>query len=581
MPFPVIVTVLNTGDMRSDSAFATIILPPDLSFADATESSIKHLQYPQLFPQQSSSVQWMVKHSPTTVEKHYTIQVWVRAANADSSLCEAEVIIPPLAWPILSPRDYMPDFLHFDDAADSYIPNPFTVRLTCVNNGNASAYDVTGTIKLPLHTEFDPPDQPATKQFYPLEMKKWNVGDPVPEVTWTVRWVPRLRWDAQPEFSCTVTGRNSDGARLDSTEIRGMVRVPGLMPLFTCWHEIPDSLGLNAEETDVEPNPFTVKWTVKNASKQVGKITRVYISFPPDGLTLSPMSPNPMNQSLNLTLDKGESHTFEWIIDVTNRITRRNVLLQMTALDDEGNPISCEDWLPIANLKTALFDSCLGSSAKVLRFVPSENGYDPRQFVISAKLRNGGGANLNDVMAELEWTDGSGLDLIEFDPTFPDNTNPKVRSVLFPRQSVEFEWGFRLKNNNTTGVTQHLAFNLEFGSQETPYHSGCELAVEIEPTNLTAINDPSSPTNCILFPNHPNPFTGETTIRFSLSQAAPVTLVITDVLGREVRHLLKHELRSSGMHTVRFDAGALRPGIYFSRLTAGTAVLMGRMLLLR
>ena len=130
--------------------------------------------------------------------------------------------------------------------------------------------------------------------------------------------------------------------------------LPGVIIVFFGLGAGVTSLALNATETDVEPNPFTVRYTVTNRSKQVGKITRIYISFPPDGLTLSPTSPNPINQTLNLTLDKDQSQTFEWIIDVANRITRRNVLIQVTAIDDEGNPVQCEDWLPIANLKTAL-----------------------------------------------------------------------------------------------------------------------------------------------------------------------------------------------------------------------------------
>jgi hypothetical protein len=127
-----------------------------------------------------------------------------------------------------------------------------------------------------------------------------------------------------PEIRFTVTGKNFMPCKLDSTEVRCAIPMPGLLPLFACDIVMPDSLGLNATETDVEPNPFTVRYTVTNKSKQLGRITRIYISFPPDGLSLDPTSPNPMNQTLSLDLDKDESRTFEWIIDVQNRITRRN-----------------------------------------------------------------------------------------------------------------------------------------------------------------------------------------------------------------------------------------------------------------
>ena len=484
MPFPVTVTVTNEGGMRTDSVFATIIVPPDLSLAgaDAPDNNTKRLLPSLLFPQQSGSVQWMVKHPPTTTEQQYVIQVWVKTANADSSLCEAVVTIPPLESPILAPRCYVPDSLSFDDNLDSYVPNPFQVRLTCVNNGNTVATNVTGTMILPPDVELVDPAEPLTKSFNPSTMPKWNIGDPVPELTWNVRWTKRYRFDAMPVFRFTVTGQNFANVQLDSTEVYCNVPVPGLQPLFRCDIEIPDSLGLNATETNVEPNPFTVRYTVTNDSKQIGKISQVVLYFPTsDGLSLNPASPNPTSFRPDLTLDKGESQTWEWIIDVKNRITRRNVQIQVIAFDDEGNPIPCDDWLPIANLKTAL--TCdLQTSEPVLRYIPVLTEYDPTHFVISGTLRNSGGANLNEIVGELKWTDASGQDLIELDPDFADNTNPKTRGVLFPGTDVTFTWGFRLKNKNTTDIPQYISFNLEYGSRETPYiTNGCETFVEIDP----------------------------------------------------------------------------------------------------
>jgi hypothetical protein len=286
-----------------------------------------------------------------------------------------------------------------------------------------------------------------------------------------------------PQFRFTVTGQNFANVQLDSTEVYCQVPVPGLQPLFSCTIDIPDSLGLNSSETNVEPNPFTVKYTITNASKQLGRITQVVLYFPTtDGLSLSTLSPNPTSFRPDLPLDKDESFTWEWIIDVKNRITRRNVQIQVIAFDDEGNPIPCDDWLPIANLKTAL--ACdLQTSEPVLRYIPVLTEYDPTHFVITGTLLNSGGANLNEIVAELEWTDASGQDLIELDPDYTgDNTNPKTRGVLFPGTDATFSWGFRLKNKNTTGIPQYMSFNLKYGSRETPFiTNGCETFVEIDP----------------------------------------------------------------------------------------------------
>ncbi|MBN1448812.1 MAG: 5'-nucleotidase C-terminal domain-containing protein [Bacteroidetes bacterium] len=65
--------------------------------------------------------------------------------------------------------------------------------------------------------------------------------------------------------------------------------------------------------------------------------------------------------------------------------------------------------------------------------------------------------------------------------------------------------------------------------------------------------------------NSPNPFTGETAVTFSLEQAAPVTLKVYDMVGREVA-TLHQGFAAKGTHTVRFTADRLPAGLYFCRL---------------
>ncbi|MBN1447028.1 MAG: T9SS type A sorting domain-containing protein [Bacteroidetes bacterium] len=583
MPIPVTVTVTNIGTALTDSVYARIELTGDLKMADSLDDNGQLLQPAQLFPQQSGTARWMLVHPRTPVEKRYTISVWVRTRNADSSLCETEIIIPPLGSPVLSPRCFVPNALHFDDTLDSYVPNPFTVRLTCVNRGDVTADSVSGTIILPRYVEFDPPGQPATKLYDPCSMEQWQLGDPIPELTWTLRWNPRLRFTMEPTFRFTVTGKHPAGFWLDSVDVRGMTRVPGLLPEFACASfELPDSLALNEEETNVEPNPFTVSYTVRNVSHQTGSIERIIIYFPTsDGLSLDPASPNLVSFDPDLTFAPGEKATFEWLISVENRITRRNVEILVIAYDDEGDPTAASAMLPIANLKTALRSLALETDAPVLLYDPVHDTYDPETFVITATLRNSGGANLNDIVAKLTWTDNSGQDLVEPNPDFADNTNPKTRGVLLPATEAEFSWGFRLKNRNTTGIPQYIAFNLEYGSRETPYvTNGCETFVQIDPAGTTGVSEPPAPANCILHPVHPNPFHASTVLRFTLPSAMPVHLVVTDALGRDVRNLADTGIRKAGTHTLRFDASELPPGVYYTRLTANGIVRMQKMLLL-
>jgi hypothetical protein len=98
MPFPVTVYVGNNGGMPTDSVFATIVVPPELSLAgpDAPDQNTKRLFPPLLQAQQTGSAQWMVEHPLTTEEKQYMIQVWVKTANADSTLCEVMFTLPAI-----------------------------------------------------------------------------------------------------------------------------------------------------------------------------------------------------------------------------------------------------------------------------------------------------------------------------------------------------------------------------------------------------------------------------------------------------------------------------------------------------
>ena len=59
-----------------------------------------------------------------------------------------------------------------------------------------------------------------------------------------------------------------------------------------------------------------------------------------------------------------------------------------------------------------------------------------------------------------------------------------------------------------------------------------------------------------------------------------VSLVVYDVLGREVARLVQQELRA-GTHRAQFDAGNLPSGIYFYRIQAGDFSRIHRMVLLK
>ena len=76
----------------------------------------------------------------------------------------------------------------------------------------------------------------------------------------------------------------------------------------------------------------------------------------------------------------------------------------------------------------------------------------------------------------------------------------------------------------------------------------------------------------LLFQNYPNPFRGNSTIRFDLPTTQMVKLSIVDMAGREVK-LLVNKLGQAGSHQVTIDAAALQKQIYLVRLQTETGVL--------
>ncbi|WP_185957304.1 right-handed parallel beta-helix repeat-containing protein [Gracilimonas mengyeensis] len=80
--------------------------------------------------------------------------------------------------------------------------------------------------------------------------------------------------------------------------------------------------------------------------------------------------------------------------------------------------------------------------------------------------------------------------------------------------------------------------------------------------------------------NYPNPFNPVTEISYSLPERSQVSLVVYDMLGRQVAELV-NQSQSAGSHSVSFDASQLSSGIYLYRLQAGNKVVSGRMTLVK
>ncbi|MBL0062321.1 MAG: T9SS type A sorting domain-containing protein [bacterium] len=100
-----------------------------------------------------------------------------------------------------------------------------------------------------------------------------------------------------------------------------------------------------------------------------------------------------------------------------------------------------------------------------------------------------------------------------------------------------------------------------------------EVERVVEPVNTT-VNE------FALHQNYPNPFNPTTEISYDLATASNVSLIVFDLLGREVATLVNGS-QNAGRYTLNFDATGLPSGMYFYRLQTAEFSDMKKMMLLK
>jgi hypothetical protein len=128
---------------------------------------------------------------------------------------------------------------------------------------------------------------------------------------------------------------------------------------------------------------------------------------------------------------------------------------------------------------------------------------------------------------------------------------------------VEATDGFTVTTSNPSGLSQFPFFRLFF------FDTGTDASTAPHPATLR------------LHQNYPNPFNPATVISFDLPSTMPVTLIVTDALGREVALLADEVSMEAGTHSLQFDAAAIPSGVYLYSLKTKDAVLARRMVVMK
>jgi hypothetical protein len=80
--------------------------------------------------------------------------------------------------------------------------------------------------------------------------------------------------------------------------------------------------------------------------------------------------------------------------------------------------------------------------------------------------------------------------------------------------------------------------------------------------------------------NYPNPFNPSTQITYTIAKRGTVSLVVYDLLGREVSKLV-NEVKDVGSYMATLNSARLSSGVYFYRLKSGSFVQTKKMLMMK
>jgi 1,4-alpha-glucan branching enzyme len=163
--------------------------------------------------------------------------------------------------------------------------------------------------------------------------------------------------------------------------------------------------------------------------------------------------------------------------------------------------------------------------------------------------------------------------------------------------NVNILGNFDVSEISMTSNFQNKGKWYEFFSGDSLDVSDIEMQVTLQPGEYklyTSVKLPSwnyivgvkdeeiIPSEFILEQNYPNPFNPETIISYQIPTEGFVSLIVYDILGREIATLI-NEYQHAGSHHATFSAlhSTLSSGVYFYRLKAGNFSETKKMLLIK
>ena len=160
-------------------------------------------------------------------------------------------------------------------------------------------------------------------------------------------------------------------------------------------------------------------------------------------------------------------------------------------------------------------------------------------------------------------------------------------NTLKYNQEGVLQWSMNY-NGLSQGVNEDIPRKIAVDNNSNVYVTGHSLGVNaydactIKYSPLVGINPVSSeiPDGFSLYQNYPNPFNPGTKIKFSISKASHVKIIVYDNLGVEIEKLVNQSF-TPGTYETDFDGSKLSNGVYFYRLITEEFTEFKKMILVK
>ena len=140
-------------------------------------------------------------------------------------------------------------------------------------------------------------------------------------------------------------------------------------------------------------------------------------------------------------------------------------------------------------------------------------------------------------------------------------------------------------SGNENDGTLNNAFWAAVASGYETYANNGGWSFSVDISGALSVDDISMPMEFALHQNYPNPFNPTTSIRYDLPNAGKVTMIIYDMMGREVRTLVNNNM-DAGFQSATWDAtnnfgNPIGAGVYIYRIEAEGFIQSKKMILLK